>query len=193
MKGDIKSFVFSGLLANYATKDMEASGLLRGRAVSGEERKDQDLLSSVEENIRAGAKAMQRSFRTLFVLENVVRSLIDARLKDKYGSNWFDSEATATAPMKGKLKDRKAKEEKNQWHTGRNKEPLFYMDFSDLAKLIVNNWTEFDDLLPTQSWVQSRLDEAERSRNVIAHTNILSSEEASRLEMYLRDWIKQIG
>lgn len=191
MSGDIKNFVFSGLLAKHATKDMESSGLLRGRAVSGEERKDQDLLSSVEESIRAGANAMQRSFRTLFVLENVVRSLIDARLKDKYGSNWFDSKATA--PMKGKLKDRKAKEEKHQWHTGRNKEPLFYMDFSDLAKLIVNNWAEFEDLLPTQSWVQSRLDEAERSRNVIAHTNILSSEESSRLEMYLRDWIKQIG
>lgn len=191
MSGDFKNFVFSGLLAKHATKDMEASGLLRSRAVSGEERKEQDLLSSVEESIRAGAKSMQKSFRTLYVLENLVRSLIDERLKDKYGSNWFDSKATA--PMKGKLKDRKAKEEKNQWHTGRNKEPLFYMDFADLAKLIVNNWAEFEDLLPTQSWVQSRLDEAERSRNVIAHTNILSSEEATRLEMYLRDWIKQIG
>lgn len=191
MSSDVKSFVFSGLLATHATKDMEATGLLRSRAVTGDERTEQDLLSSVEETIRAGAKAMQRSFRTLFVLENVVRSLIDERLTDKYGANWFDSKATA--PMKGKLSDRKAKEEKNQWHTGRNKEPLFYMDFGDLAKLIVNNWSEFEDLLPTQSWVQSRLDEAERSRNVIAHTNILSSEEASRLDMYLRDWIKQIG
>jgi hypothetical protein len=67
------------------------------------------------------------------------------------------------------------------------------MDFGDLAKLITNNWSEFEDLLPNQSWVQSRLDEAERTRNVIAHTNILSSEESARLEMYLRDWIKQIG
>lgn len=191
MSGDVKNFVFSGLLAKHATKDMEASGLLRTRAVTGEERKEQDLLSSVEETIRAGAKAMQKSFRTLYVLENLVRTLIDERLKDKYGANWFDSKATT--PMKGKLRDRKAKEEKNQWHTGRNKEPLFYMDFADLAKLIVNNWPEFEDLLPSQSWVQSRLDEAERSRNVIAHTNILSSEEASRLDMYLRDWIKQIG
>ncbi len=191
MSDDVKSFVFSGLLASHATKDMEASGLLRSRAVSSDERREQDLLSSVEESIRSGAKTMQKSFRTLYVLENLVRSLIDERLKDKYGVNWFDSKATA--PMKGKLNDRKSKEEKNQWHTGRNKEPLFYMDFADLAKLIVNNWAEFEDLLPTQSWVQSRLDEAERSRNVIAHTNVLSSEEASRLEMYLRDWIKQIG
>ncbi|MDE0053771.1 MAG: Swt1 family HEPN domain-containing protein [Gammaproteobacteria bacterium] len=191
MTKQVQSFVFSGLLAKHAVRDMQAAGLLRDRAVSGEERQDQDLLASVQENIRSGALAMQRTFRILFVLENVVRSLIDGRLTDKYGSNWFDKKATT--PMKKKLKDRKEKEDKNQWHAGRNKEPLYYMDFGDLARLIVNNWTEFDDFLPSQSWVQSRLDEAERSRNVIAHTNILSSEEASRLEMYLRDWIKQIG
>ena len=29
--------------------------------------------------------------------------------------------------------------EKNQWHTGRNEHPLFYMDFGDLALLIINH------------------------------------------------------
>lgn len=191
MKQDIRSFVFSGLLAKYATRDMEATGLLRQKAVSSEERRERDLLASVEESVRSGAMAMQKAYRILYVLENVVRSLINARLKDKYGTNWFD--VKGTAGMKSKYADRKKKEEKNQWHTGRNREPLFYMDFGDLSKLIVNNWPVFDDLLPNQSWVQSRLEEAERSRNVIAHTNLLSSEESARLEMYLRDWIKQIG
>ena len=191
MSDRVRSFVFSGLLARHAARDMEASGLIRGRATNIEERKEQDLLASVEESVRAGAISMQRSYRVLFVLENVVRALIQQRMEDKHGSAWFDS--VATAPMKSKVADRKKKEEKNQWHTGRNKAPIYYLDFGDLAKLIINHWAEFDDLLPNQSWVQSRLEEAERSRNVIAHTNLLSSEEASRLEMYLRDWIKQIG
>ena len=47
--------------------------------------------------------------------------------------------------------------------------------------------------LPNQPWVLSRLNEAKRSRNVIAHTNLLASDEITRLEMYLRDRIKQIG
>ena len=191
MATQLQSFVFSGLLAKHAVRDMQAAGLLRDRAVSTEERQDQDLLASVQADVRSEAIAMQRVYRILFVLENVVRSLIDERLSDKHGSSWFDLKATG--PMKAKLADRKAKEEKNQWHVGRNKEPLYFMDFGDLAKLIINNWAAFDDLLPNQSWVQSRLDEAERSRNVIAHMNVLCSEEASRLEMYLRDWIKQIG
>lgn len=191
MNQEIRSFVFSGLLAKHSIKDMESAGLLRARAANADERKEQDLLVSVEESIRAGALAMQRAYRILFVLENVVRSLISERLKDKYGANWFDIKATT--PMKTKLTERKQKEASNLWHAGRNKEPIFYLDFGDLAKLIVNNWPEFEDLLPNQSWVQSRLEEAERSRNIIAHTNVLASDEASRLEMYLRDWIKQIG
>src|SRR5690606_34467540 len=168
MNDDLRGFVFSGLLAKHAARDMQASGMLRTRATNSEERREQDLLASVEESVRAGAISMQRTYRILFVLENVVRALIKERLADKLGSAWF--ETAATAPMKSKLADRKKKEEKNQWHIGRNKEPLFYLDFGDLAKLIINNWAEFDDLLPNQSWVQSRLEEAERSRNVIAHT-----------------------
>jgi hypothetical protein len=95
--------------------------------------------------------------------------------------------------MKGKLVKRKEAEEKNEWHAGRNRHPIFYMDFGDLSRLITNHWALFEDLLPSQVWVQSRLDEAERTRNVIAHTNLLASEEGDRLELNLRDWIKQIG
>lgn len=191
MKNALQNFVFSGLLAKHAVTDMEATGLVRSRATTNIERREQDLFSSVEESVRSGSLLMHKAYRTLFVLENIVRSLISDQLEKKFGTDWFDKKSSKE--MQKKLTDRKEKEEKNLWHTGRNKDPIYYMDFGDLSKLITNNWSEFEDLLPSQSWVQSRLDEAERSRNVIAHTNVLSSEEVARLEMYLRDWIKQIG
>ena len=191
MKKGINDFVFSGILARYAVKDMEATGLLRGRAVTEEERREQDLFASVQEHIRAGAVQMQRYYRILFVLENIVRELIVSRLTEADGPEWF--EARASAEMKKKLEQRQKAEERNEWHAGRNRHPIFYMDFGDLARLIINHWPIFEDLLPSQSWVQSRLDEAERTRNVIAHTNLLAAEEGARAEMYLRDWIKQIG
>jgi hypothetical protein len=117
--------------------------------------------------------------------------LITSRLEESDGADWF--EKRATSPMKLKVTDRKQKEERDLWHTGRNKLPIYYLDFGDLSKLIVNHWVQFEDLLPGQPWVQARLDEAEKSRNVIAHTNVLAPEEVDRLEMYLSDWIKQIG
>lgn len=191
MKRDLNHFVFSGLLAKHAVRDLEASGVLRGRAATAEERHDQDLFAPVQEDVRGGSLQMQRVFRILYVLENIVRQFIMNRFQEEDGDDWFDKRASGD--MKTKLAKRKDDEEKNGWHTGRNKHPIFYMDFGDLSKLITQHWALFTDLLPSQVWVQSRLDEAERTRNVIAHTNLLASEESSRLEMYLRDWIKQIG
>jgi hypothetical protein len=187
----IKGFVFTGLLTKHAVTDMQATGLLHLPAITDDQRREGDLFASVQETIRNGSLQMQHAFRVLFVLENIIRELISSRLAEADGVGWFDTRAAAA--MKTKVQDRKDKEAKNQWHTGRNRDPIFYLDFGDLARLIITHWTIFEDLLPNQAWVQSRLDEAERSRNVIAHTNLLSSDEVSRLEMYLRDWIKQIG
>lgn len=191
MKRDLNHFVFSGIMASHAAKDLERDGELRSPATTNDEREDQDLFASVQRRIRAASTEMQRAFRVLFVMENIVRDLIDQTFREADKTDaWFDTRATAE--MKRKLSKRQDAETKNQWHVGRNREPIYFMDFGDLAKLIINNWDLFATL-PGQSWVQSRLDEAEKSRNVIAHTNVLSSEEVTRLRMYLRDWIKQIG
>ena len=53
-------------------------------------------------------------------------------------------------------------------------------------------WQEFEDLFPTQGWVKQRLDELERSRNIIAHGNLLSESEVQRIEQYLDDWLRQV-
>ena len=133
---------------------------------------------------------MQRWYRMLFVFENVLRDFITTRFTEVKGDDWFDT--CATSPMKSKVKERKEKEERNQWHVGRNQHPLYYLDFGDLGNLIKNNWDVFKDFFE-QTWILSRIEEAEKTRNVIAHTNILSSEEGQRLELYLRDVLKQIG
>ncbi len=75
---------------------------------------------------------------------------------------------------------------------GRNSHAIFYLDSGDLGALITTHWAVFKDFFENQAWVLSRIQEAERTRNVIAHTNVLAAEEALRLEMYLRDWIKQV-
>lgn len=191
MKRDLNHFVFSGMLAVHAVRDMEAAGVVRGKAATAAERRDQDLFAPIQEDVRGGSLQMGRHYRILYVLENIVRKFITDRFYEQDGDEWFDKRGSSD--MKGKLVKRKEAEEKNEWHAGRNRHPIFYMDFGDLSRLITNHWALFEDLLPSQVWVQSRLDEAERTRNVIAHTNLLASEEGDRLELNLRDWIKQIG
>lgn len=190
MKARLTDFMFRGLLAKHSINDMEALGLLREPIGGAQESRDIDLLAPVSESVRAGSLYMQRCYRLLFVLENVVREFIREVLEEIDKEQWFDKRATT--PMKKKVEERKSTEAKNQWHTGRNAHPIYYLDFGDLAQLIQSHWTDFKDLLPSQTWAISRLQDAERSRNVIAHTNVLSDEEVVRLEMHVRDWVRQV-
>ncbi|MDO6674579.1 Swt1 family HEPN domain-containing protein [Tenacibaculum sp. 1_MG-2023] len=183
--------MLKGVFSTYCIKDLQANGLLRLPSYDNQEKKDHDLFAVASENIRTSSIIMQRYFRILFVFENSVRDFIQNTFFEIDGTDWFTKRSNRD--MKTKLEKRKANEQKNQWHTGRNEHPIFYMDFGDLSKLIINHWDVFQDYFPDQAWVTSRISDSERSRNVIAHTNILASEEGQRLEMHLRDWINQIG
>lgn len=191
MKPQITDFVFTGILASHCVRDLQAKGLLRTPTRTVDEQREQDLFAPVPESIRGGSIQMQRWYRILFVFENLARDFIVTRFTELDGENWFDKRATSA--MKKKVETRQKDEENNQWHIGRNKQAIYYLDFGDLGLLITNHWDVFKDFFDTQTWIISRIQDAERTRNVIAHTNILSSEEGQRLEMYLRDFLRQIG
>lgn len=191
MNANLNNFVLKGIFASYCVRDLQTSGLLRTPTHSNQERKDNDLFVTASETIRHSSLSMQRYYRMLFVFENLIREFISNTLVEIDGEKWFDRRATKS--MKTKYQRRKSGEEKNQWHTGRNEHPLFYMDFGDLGNLITNNWDVFGDFFPDQAWIVSRVNDCERTRNVIAHTNELAAVEGSRLEMHLQDWINQVG
>jgi hypothetical protein len=187
----LHDFVFTGLLASHCVADLQARGLLRTPAGTPDERREQDLFAPIPEAIRGASLQMQRWYRILFVFENLVRDFVITRLSELDGDDWFDKRATSD--MKKKVAERRQKEEKNQWHAGRNNQPIYYLDFGDLGLLITNQWSVFKDFFDNQAWIVSRIQDAERTRNVIAHTNLLAAEEGERLEMYLRDFVRQIG
>ena len=191
MKEKLDSFMLKGVFSTYCIKDLQTKGLLRLPTYDNQEKKDHDLFAVASENIRTSSLIMQRYFRILYVFENSVRDFIQNTFQEIDGDDWFTTRSNRD--MKTKLEKRKDSESKNQWHTGRNEHPIFYMDFGDLSRLIINHWNVFQDYFPDQAWVTSRISDSERSRNVIAHTNTLASEEGQRLEMHLRDWINQIG
>ena len=191
MKTQIKDFIFTGIFASHCVRDLQTKGLLRTPAGTPDERREQDLFAPVPESIRGGSIQMQRWYRILFVFENLARDFIITRLTELDGENWFEKRATVL--MKKKVQGRERDEENNQWYVGLNKQPIYYLDFGDLGLLITNHWDVFKDFFDNQVWIISRIQDAERTRNVIAHTNLLSSEEGERLEIHLRDFLRQIG
>lgn len=137
------------------------------------------------------AKQMAEVFVLLHCLENSARNLIRSKLSVAHGENWW--ELVKTRDMEKKAQERVREEERNKWHQPRGRHPLNYLDFGDLKDLICNNWTYFKDAFPDQHWVVARLTELEKSRNVVAHNNVLADTEIGRIRLYFGDWCRQIA
>ncbi|WP_147251539.1 Swt1 family HEPN domain-containing protein [Blastococcus sp. TBT05-19] len=142
-------------------------------------------------SIRSSAMASLPAYLAFFCLENAVRELINDRLSELHGAEWWDVKASSA--LRKKVEDRRDKEGANRWHVARGAHAIYYTDFGDLRSLLQNNWPDFEDLFPDQNWVLSRIGELELSRNVIAHSNTLDEREMIRIRLYLQDWIKQVG
>jgi hypothetical protein len=82
---------------------------------------------------------------------------------------------------------KKTDAEKNRWHQAEYQRNIDLRLFGDLASIVISYWQEFDDLFPSQHWIKQRLDDPERSKNVIAHANLLPDTEIERIERYLED------
>lgn len=142
-------------------------------------------------NVRNEALKMARLYAIIYCFENSVRDLIRTRMSEK-NQDWWNSSAVARKirdTAESRLKDA----EQNSWLEGVGGDILGFVDFGGLSDLIVNNWSDFEDLIPSQHWLKQRLEELERARNFIAHNRMLSIAEFSRLEMYVGDWNRQVG
>lgn len=188
---DLRSWMFSSLVADEVLQRLEQEGM----AV----RPDNDPgvvqrvlpLESFSRDVRHAAMKALPAYLALFCLENAIRELVAERLSENHGSDWW--ETCAPAGVRNKAAERKEKEGKSRWHAQRGAHPINYTDFGDLKSLIANNWAGFEDLLPDLNWVNSRLDELEASRNIIAHSNVLEQREIDRMRLYLEDWTRQVG
>jgi hypothetical protein len=187
-----KSFVFRGLLCLDDLRALEPSGVYirdshrrLGRALS------ELSFAEFSPQIQDDAEKMARMFVAFFCFENSARELISQRLRDKHGAAWWTSHVPES--IRQKVEARKAQEQKNKWHQPRGRHDVNYIDFGDMPGIILKNWADFEDLFDSQDWVKSRFADLEKSRNVIAHNNVLEASEIERIRLYLRDWARIVG
>ena len=136
------------------------------------------------------AVEMKEIYLIIYIFENSVRNIISSVLAARYGENWWDTKVSPT--IQGKVKDRMEKEAANRWHGRRGTAPIFYTDIKNLLSIIRDNWNDFVDLFPNQNWIESRINDIEMSRNIIAHNNPLDRHDIRRIKVYFEDWVKQI-
>ena len=150
----------------------------------------EEALAPFDLLMRNDALRMSRLYAILYCFENSVRELIQTRLAD-VDVDWWSK----LVPMRvNKLaQSRQEDAQKNSWLEGVSSDLLGFVDFGGLSDIITNNWSIFEDLIPSQHWLKQRFDEMERARNFVAHNRMLAPLEFSRLEMYVNDWNRQVG
>ena len=81
---------------------------------------------------------------------------------------------------------------KFRWHGARGSTEINYCDFGDLSSIIVTNWDIFEDVLGNMEWTKATLNSLEKSRNIM-HVGALAKEDVERIDINIRDWIRQAG
>ena len=188
----LQNFIFRGLLLHASFEDAEAFGATLALPTTEAPPTDEEIsLDDFSVSIRTQAIKMATVYQAFFCFENSVRELVEARLKEQMGADWWQK--GTTMPIRNRVEGRKTKEQANRWHGARGESEIDYADFGDLALMITNNWELFEDLFPDQDWVRTRLSDLEMSRNVIAHNGMLTEREIIRITLYLKDWVMQVG
>jgi hypothetical protein len=131
-------------------------------------------------------------YELLFCFENSVRELVESRLKEVLGLDAWWNEGIPEVIRRAAEK-REREEKRVRWHGPRGDSKLNYVDFAQLAQVILDRWEDFEDLLGTPDFIRNRFEELNLSRRVLAHTGVLSPQDITRMSMYLQDWLAQVG
>ena len=140
-----------------------------------------------------GAQKMSQLYIILHCWENSVRKFIEQTLKERVGDDWWDK--SKNKELEKKFNDRKSKELKQKWISPRGTDnPLYYLDWGDLVKIIRKNEEYFKNKIPDIKFIELRLEELERLRNIIAHNGLVPEEnDIDRIVVHFNDWCNQIN
>lgn len=187
----LRQFVFNGLLLYDSFSTLENE---HGISVSSSN--DMTQVSRVVEAdfspiLWNNAINMSSVYQALFCIENTLRNFIVERMSERYGLNWWEEKVPSN--IKKAVERLKKDEIKNKFFSSRSDSEIGYTMLGNLGQIIINNWEDFSDIIPSQAWLSSRMDDLEMARNIIMHTGVLPQVEIDRITSIVRDLLRQIG
>jgi len=139
-------------------------------------------------------KPLEEPYKILQKLETKLRECIQTQL-ETVSKNWWKERVPNDVREKAEL--RKAKNEQQwPWHTSKDLQPIFYVDFTDYVKIITrrDNWEQvFKEIFKDRETISVKLKELEPIRNAIAHFRELSRRELEKLKLLFEEIITCIS
>jgi Swt1-like HEPN len=192
MAEQLTDWMFRALMFEAEAEQFRVAGIRLGADLrSTEAQLLEGVLQPFALTLRNQALTMGRLYSQIYCFENAVREVVRTRLEEKHAADWW--EKGVPKKVRDLAESRRQSAKDNSWLEGASSELLSFAEFGQLASIIVENWSEFSDLIPSQQWLSQRFGELEQARNFIAHNRLLLPTEFRRIEMYIEDWNKQVG
>ncbi|MES2835709.1 MAG: Swt1 family HEPN domain-containing protein [Pseudomonadota bacterium] len=188
----LRSWLFRAMLFETDAERLRAAGIRVGAGsdIASAVAWDQ-LLAPFSVESRARALRMAQLYALLHCFENAVRDLVVQRLSEVEGENWWQTKVAPNIQKAAQQVYDKAVS--NAWLDGTKSRLVDFTTFGQLVKIIIDNWADFEYIIPTQSWLNQKMGEMEDVRNFVAHSRNLSQREFDRMLMYVEDWNRQVG
>jgi hypothetical protein len=123
----------------------------------------------------------------MFQLENSIRLLIE-RVLSKSGNDWWIKRVPQD--VQSNVQRTMNKEKRYTYRSQRSNDPLYYANFDDLKKIIIepSNRVDFQGIIKDIEWFKVKMDEVYMARNNLAHCVPLSKDDISRILLFHSDW-----
>jgi hypothetical protein len=133
-------------------------------------------------------------YKLLFAIETVLRELIIEVIEGKDGPRGWKQRLPGD--VLGKFRDARLYEQRVSWRQLVPHHPIYYVDFPDLKKVIVErrNWVDlFRVTFGRVDWLDSALTELEPIRNSVAHNRKATVADVQLTETTLNKLVNAIG
>jgi hypothetical protein len=124
-----------------------------------------------------------QAYAYLFIIEVGLRELIIERMDTLDGRNWYKTRLPSDVLKK--YREGRAKESGIPWTHFVHHDPLYYIDFPELSKVMDrgNNWRDaFQDLFGQKNVLLAMLRSLEEIRNKVAHNRKVTARDLDQLK-----------
>lgn len=194
MKPDhaVKLFGLNNLIIESELRKLEAQlGVDMGRRPKSSTI-DRLYFPQFSQSLRDESQSMARQYAVFYCLENSIRQLIDERMVEAYGKDWW-SESKVVPTNVAKNCEDNLKRERESGVTPRSDNMIDYTTFGELGEIIRSNYDLFGGTFRDKGAVNRILNSLNTLRGPIAHCKALAEDEVLRLNLALRDWFRQMS
>ena len=162
--------------------DLKSSGI----SITNLEQKSNmlDLLQTFPNYLRNESLTMSECYQIVYCFENDLREIIRTVMQDNKGDEWWN---TIQTKIKEEVERNRKAEEDSVYH-GRNNDPLYFTNLSQLKDIIIQNYEYFDNHFRSESFVKKLLTEINRLRITIAHNLAMEKMDIEQLTDHIIRW-----